>query len=216
MFIEFIAVNTFFKTLRKLGALGLVLLGIADASIIPLPGSIDALTIFLAARHPLNWIFYAASATLGAVFGGYLTYRLGVRGGNRALEGRLSKKNMARVYATYRRYGFGSILVPALLPPPVPFTPFLLVAGAMKCPPGKFLSALTLGRGARFLAVAYLAAFYHRPLTRWLRHYYHPILVAVIFMTLLLAVTAFVLYLRHRHTRHAVQQVDLGESSVAR
>ena len=215
MIIEFIAVNTLFRSLRKLGALGLVLLGIADASVIPLPGSIDALTIFLAARHPENWIFYAANATLGAVIGGYLTYRLGVRGGDKALEGRLSKKTRARVYATYNKYGFGSIFVPAMLPPPVPFTPFLLVAGAMKCRPGKFLSALILGRGLRFLAVAYLAAFYHRPLIKWLRLYYHPILVIVIVVTVLLAGAGFFLYLRHRHTRHAVQHVELGEGSVA-
>ncbi len=215
MLIELIAVNTFFKTLRRLGALGLVLLGVADASIIPLPGSIDALTIFLAARHPQNWILYAASATLGAVLGGFLTYRLGVRGGQRALEGRLGTKTMARVSKTYNRYGFGSIFVPAMLPPPVPFTPFLLVAGAMRCPRSKFLTALTMGRGLRFLAVSYLAAFYHRPLVKWMRHYYHPILMTVIVCTLVLAAGAFVMYLRHRHTRNRVQGVQLGEGSIA-
>ena len=37
--------------LRHLGGVGLILLGLADNSVVPLPGSMDVLTILLAARH---------------------------------------------------------------------------------------------------------------------------------------------------------------------
>ena len=53
--------------LVRLGGPGLVLLGIADNSIIPLTGSMDVLTIWLAARHHEPWPYYALMATLGAV-----------------------------------------------------------------------------------------------------------------------------------------------------
>src|SRR5580693_254773 len=41
--------------LRHLGGVGLILLGLADNSVVPLPGSMDVLTILLAARHRDLW-----------------------------------------------------------------------------------------------------------------------------------------------------------------
>ena len=64
-----------------LGAFGLIPLGVLDASVIPLPGSMDVLTIVLAAKQPDWWIYYALMATVGSVTGNYLTYRLARKGG---------------------------------------------------------------------------------------------------------------------------------------
>src|ERR1700676_1740099 len=114
------------RQLRRLGGVGLVLLGIADNSVIPLTGSMDVLTIWLAARHREPWPYYALMATIGAVLGGYITYSLARKGGKQAMERRLSKRRAARVYKRFERWGFGAIAVPALLPPPFPFVPFLL------------------------------------------------------------------------------------------
>jgi len=69
----------------------LVLLGVADNSIIPLTGSMDVLTIWLAARHHEPWPYYAFMATLGAVIGGYITYALARKGGKETMERKLSK-----------------------------------------------------------------------------------------------------------------------------
>src|SRR3981081_1918448 len=55
----------------RLGGPGLVLLGIADNSIVPLTGSMDVLTLWLAAGHRNLWPYYALMATIGAVIGGY-------------------------------------------------------------------------------------------------------------------------------------------------
>src|SRR4029077_12736498 len=115
--------------LRRLGGLGLVLLGIADNSVVPLTGSMDVLTIWLSARHREPWPYYALMATIGAVIGGYITYSLARKGGKQAMERRLSKRRAARVYKEFARWGFGAIAVPALLPPPFPFVPILLAAG---------------------------------------------------------------------------------------
>jgi len=52
------------RRLRHLGGVGLVLLGLADNSLIPLTGSMDVLTIWLAARHHEPWPYYAVMATL--------------------------------------------------------------------------------------------------------------------------------------------------------
>src|SRR5579863_9860400 len=86
------------RHLRRMGGPGLVLLGVADNSVIPLTGSMDVLTIWLAARHHEPWPYYALMATLGAVVGGYITYALARKGGKEAMERKLSKKRAAKVY----------------------------------------------------------------------------------------------------------------------
>src|SRR5438552_19110975 len=78
--------------LVRLGGPGLVLLGIADNSVVPLTGSMDVLTIWLAAGHRNLWPYYALMATAGAVLGGYITYSLGLKGGKEAIERKLSKE----------------------------------------------------------------------------------------------------------------------------
>src|SRR5277367_337177 len=138
------------RRLRHLGGVGLILLGLADNSVIPLTGSMDVLTIWLAARHREPWPYYALMATLGAVIGGYITYSLARKGGKETMERKLSKRRAEQFCKAFARWGFAAVAIPALMPPPFPFVPFLLAAGAMQYSPKKFLSALTLGRGVRY------------------------------------------------------------------
>jgi hypothetical protein len=55
------------RWLIHLGGPGLILLGLADNSLVPMPGSTDVVTILLAAHRPSLWIYFAFMATLGAV-----------------------------------------------------------------------------------------------------------------------------------------------------
>src|SRR6202140_2841897 len=128
------------RWLVRLGGPGLILLGLLDNSPIPLPGSMDVATILLAAHNRNMWIYYAMMATAGSVLGGYLTYRMARKGGKETLEKRFSQKKVKRVYAIFERWGFASVAIPALLPPPFPIVPMLLAAGAMQYPTRKFLT----------------------------------------------------------------------------
>ncbi len=83
------------RWLVHLGGPGLILLGIIDNSPIPLPGSMDAATILLAAHHRNLWVYYAIMATLGAALGGYLTYRMARKGGKETLA---SLRSRSRLY----------------------------------------------------------------------------------------------------------------------
>src|ERR1700693_5442734 len=94
------------RQLRHLGGVGLILLGLADNSVIPLTGSMDVLTIWLAARHREPWPYYALMATLGAVIGGYITYALARKGGKEAMERKLSQRRAAKVSQVFERWGF--------------------------------------------------------------------------------------------------------------
>lgn len=131
--------------LRRLRSVGLLLVGIADNSVIPMPGSTDVLTLWLAATGRKYWPYYAAMASLGALLGGYITYDLARRGGKEAGERRKARK-ARKFYRSFERWGLGAVAVPATLPPPFPIVPFWLAAGALQ-DRKKFLAALALGRG---------------------------------------------------------------------
>lgn len=163
-----------------LGAFGLIPLGLLDASVIPLPGSMDVLTIVLAAKQPDWWIYYALMATVGSVAGNFLTYRLARKGGKETLEKKLSRKNMEKVTKTFERWGFGAIAIPALLPPPMPMIPFVMAAGATKYSLKKFLVALTLGRIIRYSVLALLAAHYGHQIISFVHGHGHPVILSVI------------------------------------
>lgn len=151
-----------------LGGIGLIPLGLLDASILPIPGSMDLLTVILAARDPHAWPYYALMAVIGAVAGAYLTYRLARKGGDEFLTKKLRPAMAKRVHDIVEKHGFLSLLIPAALPPPMPMTPFVITAGALQYPTRKFLLAMTIGRTIRYTAFALLAAHYGRHILRLL------------------------------------------------
>lgn len=185
--------------IRHLGGPGLILLGIVDSSVVPVPGSLDALTIVLAASEHDWWPYYAAMATVGSLIGGYLTYRLAQKEGKDKLEKRVPRDKMQKVERVFRKWGFGAVVTVALLPPPAPMVPFLLSAGAAQYPRKKFISALAIGRGVRYFVLAFLASIYGGVILRMMSHHVNVIIVVgAVFVG---AGIAAVLYLRYRRKR---------------
>jgi membrane protein YqaA with SNARE-associated domain len=168
------------RWLIHLGGPGLILLGLLDNSVIPLPGSMDIITILLAAHRRQPWVYYAIMATAGSVLGGYLTYRMARKGGKETLEKRFPKKKVIRIYRIFERWGFAAVAIPAMLPPPFPIVAMLLAAGALQYPTRKFLAALAVGRAARYSLLAYLGAHYGRSIIKFFSQYYMPTLVILI------------------------------------
>src|SRR5258708_29689052 len=130
------------RSLRKLGGLGVLGLGVVDGSLIPLPGSVDALIIILATRHHDLWLCYAVMSTVGSVIGGLTTYRIALKGGEKFIRAKLGEKRADRLEELFTRWGFAAVAAPAILPPPLPTTPFLLVGRAMRFPAWPLAPAL--------------------------------------------------------------------------
>ena len=158
----------------------------------------DVLTIWLAARHREPWPYYAFMATLGAVIGGFITYSLARKGGKEMMERKLSKKRAAKFCKAFERWGFSGVTIPALMPPPFPFLPFLLAAGAMQYSQKKFLAALTLGRGLRYSILALLGFHYGRHILRFFSQYYKPALAILIGLAVIGTVLTVIQYLRYK------------------
>jgi len=158
----------------------------------------DLLTIALAAHRPHLWWYYAFMATVGGVLGAYPTYRLGRKGGKEALEKKVSPQKVKRIYASFDKHGPWAIVVPALIPPPFPLSPFLLAAGALRLPLRKFFASLAVARGLRYFVVAWLGAHYSRRLLGFFAHYYRPVLWAGSALVVASGLIALALWWRHR------------------
>jgi membrane protein YqaA with SNARE-associated domain len=186
---------------HRLGGPGLMLLGILDNSVVPLPGSMDAVVILLSAHHRPWWPYYAFMATVGAVVGGFITYRLAEKGGEETLEKKIGKSRAEKVYRRFEKRGFVTIAVGSILPPPFPMVPLLLAAGVLQYPRKKFIFALTTGRGIRYFGIAYLGHLYGKAIISWLSQYYKPLLYTLIALGVLGGIAAFVYFRWYRPKR---------------
>lgn len=179
--------------LYHLGGPGLIVLGVIDSSVIPIPGSMDALTIVLAAHTRQLWAYYAAMATFGSVFGGYLTFRLARNQGEKRLRETLRRGWKRTATDFFKKWRFWAIAVPAILPPPFPMVPFILAAGATDYSVERFVGAMTLGRAVRYGLLAYFASLYGRRIIALFSKYGWPILYALIAVAIVSGLTGFIL-----------------------
>ena len=189
--------------LVHLGGPGLILLAFLDNSVVPMPGSMDLLTIVLAAGHPSWWWYYAIMATIGGMVGAYPTYRLGRKGGKEGLEKKVSKERLKKINHSFEKHGPWALIVPALIPPPFPLSPFLAAAGALKLPLRRFFASLAIGRGIRYFLVAWLGAHYSKQLLGFFSRYYKPILWAGIALAVASALAALGAWWWHKRKPHS-------------
>ena len=170
-------VSAFFRRLveileplaEQLGGPGLTVIAFFDSSFLSLPEVSDALTVLLTARDPAFWWYYAAMTTLGSVCGCYALYALGRKGGESFLRRRMKERHVEWGMALFKRHGMLAIIVPSLLPPPMPFKLFVLIAGIVDVKPMTFIGAVVLGRGFRYGVEAWLAYRYGAEPWRFIR-----------------------------------------------
>lgn len=142
-----------------LGAPGLFLAALADSSFLSLPEIVDIVLIWMVTQHKSRMLLYATSATLGSVAGCLLLYGVG-RKGDQFIMRRFSADRVERSLKLFRRFGLMAVLIPSLLPPPMPFKIFVLLAGAAGISTGRFAVAIVIGRGVRYFGEALLALWY--------------------------------------------------------
>jgi membrane protein YqaA with SNARE-associated domain len=152
-----------------LGAPGLVLVAFLDSSFLSLPEVTDFLVVVLVIKQPELWVWHALFATVGSVAGCYALYYLGRRGGDAVLRRRFTAHNIERGLELFRRYGLLAIVVPSILPPPMPFKIFVLLAGVAHVRPLTFIVAAMVGRLFRYGSEALLAYWYGEEATRFIR-----------------------------------------------
>jgi len=155
--------------LLSFGLAGLFLVAIVDSSFVPLPipGMTDIMLVLFAAQHSNPWLLIAI-ATTGSALGGLFSHQVGQSGGLAFIEKRTPKKIFKAVTAWMESHAILAVALPAILPPPMPLSPFVLAAGALKMSRKKFMITFTASRFARHAFAVWLGVHYGRHvLTIW-------------------------------------------------
>ena len=179
---------------------GLFAVAFLDASFLSLPQINDLLVVVMVTANKDWMLYYAAMATFGSVAGCYVIYYLAERGGEAFLRKRLKAGHIERALAAYRRNGLMALMIPALLPPPAPFKLFVLAAGIARVRPLQFITALTVARGARYVALGVLAIYYGDSALELMRTHGRTVALVVVGI---LVVAAIGFWLVRRRTRPA-------------
>lgn len=143
-----------------LGGVGLFIIAALDSSFLSFPQVNDVLVMLLSAKYPERMLYYAGMTTAGSLLGCYALFAVARRGGEVFMRKRLKGAHVDRAIRLYQRFGILALVVPALLPPPVPFKVFVVLAGAANVATWRFVVAIVIGRGIRYFGQGYLAVLY--------------------------------------------------------
>jgi membrane protein YqaA with SNARE-associated domain len=179
--------------------IGIVVLAALDSTLFfSLPFGIDAVVIILAARLREMWWIVPLLATLGSVAGAALTFWMGVKIGEKGLDRWVTdERRLDRIRRQIRDKGAIALAVLDLIPPPFPFTPFVLAAGALEVAPRVFFGTLAVCRIFRFGLEAVLAIRYGRRILSWLdSDIFHDVVTFFIVIALVLTTLSLVKIVR--------------------
>ncbi len=192
---------------------GLGLIAALDSTMIFfLPLAVDIAVIILASSNrELFWLYPIIAAAM-SLLGAGTTYYIGRRVGDIGLERFVAPRRLARVRQEVKTKGAIALAILDLVPPPFPFTPFILAAGALKVSPFRFFTWLFLARLLRFGTEAVLAYFYGRRIVRWFKTDTFEYIATFLFFVAILGTTLAVIQLI-RSTRKGRR--GTGERRVA-
>jgi membrane protein YqaA with SNARE-associated domain len=182
---------------------GVIVLAALDSTLFfSLPFGIDAAVILLAARLGSLWWIVPLLASAGSIAGAAVTFWMGVKIGEQGLERWVPEKRLMQVRAKVRETGAVALAALDLIPPPFPFTPFVLAAGALDVAPRTFFVTLAVCRIFRFGLEAALALIYGNRIMAWFESdRFHDIVL--VFIAIAIALTALSLVQVVRATRPA-------------
>lgn len=149
--------QTILPIAQTLGAPGVALIALLDSSFLTFPEVTDALIVVLTVDRPERWLLFGAMATVGSWFGCLALFLVARRGGDAVLARWVKPETKERLFALFRRYGLATIVIGSLAPPPVPFKPFVVLAGVTGTTLPVFSGVVILSRGFRYIGEAWLS-----------------------------------------------------------
>src|SRR5579871_6794019 len=113
--------------------IGVVVLAALDSTLFfSLPFGIDAAVILLSARlHELAWIVPLLS-TAGSIGGAWITFWMGEKIGEKGLDRFVDERRLKKIHQKVKNSGAITVAILDFIPPPFPFTAFVLAAGALE------------------------------------------------------------------------------------
>ena len=159
-------------------------LAFAESSFFPVPP--DILLIMMVLSHREKWMRYFALCLMGSVLGGVAGYLIGM-GVWEAVHSWFfahifSEATFEKVRQIYIRYDFWAVFTAAFTP--IPYKVFTIAAGVALIDMPRFILASLIGRGGRFILVAFLLHQFGQPIRVFIEKYLN--LLTILFTLLLM------------------------------
>jgi membrane protein YqaA with SNARE-associated domain len=143
----------------------MIFVGALDSSLLSLPEVNDYITVARVANNPIEVYYFPLFPAIGSVIGCLALYRI-ARGGGSFVTRRFKPEHIAWGTAMFRKWGVLALVIPALLPPPMPFKVFVATAGVLNYPPLRFAIVILIARTIRYYFWGILAYFFHEQVRR--------------------------------------------------
>ncbi len=180
----------------------MIFVGALDSSLLSLPEVNDYITAYRVAHNPSEVYYFPLFPAIGSVIGCLLLYRIAQRG-EQFVTKRFHPRHLDRVKEIYRKWGVFALVIPALLPPPMPFKIFVVAAGALNYPAARFAVVIMIARMARYYFWGWVAFFFRDEVLKilsWLESHLLEILGVIITLFVLSLIGRFV-FARYNRSR---------------
>jgi len=137
----------------------MIFVGALDSSLLSLPEVNDYITAYRVAHNPSEVYYFPLFPAIGSVIGCLILYRIAQRG-EQFVTKRFHPRHLDRVKKIYRKWGIFALVIPALLPPPMPFKIFVVAAGALNYPAARFAIVIMIARTVRYYFWGWVAYFF--------------------------------------------------------
>lgn len=137
------------------GLPGLFFVALTEAFVSPLP--VEALLVPFSVADPSGWVIYGLVGSIGSVVGSIVGYLIGLKGGHPLLVRMAGRRQAEEMERYYERWGAGAVFITGITP--LPYKVFVVGSGVLELDLRRFVVAATLGRGIRFMAIAWAASF---------------------------------------------------------
>jgi membrane protein YqaA with SNARE-associated domain len=178
--------------LKPLGAWGVLAIAALDGAFLGLP--VDAVVAGYVYQDRSRFLLYALMASVGSALGSIVIYVIGYKGGEELLRKRIPAERFEKIHAAFDKHAFWSLMLPAMLPPPMPFKIFVLAAAVSEMGFGRFLLAIFSGRMVRFLLLGLLTIKFGPDVV----HILGALFREHLYLVMLLAAAGIVAWLMHR------------------
>ncbi len=169
----------------------MLFIGALDSSLLSLPEVNDYITVARVANNPSEVYYFPLFPAIGSLIGCVALYRI-ARRGEQFVTRRFHPRHLDRVKELYKKWGLFALVIPAILPPPMPFKIFVVTAGVLNYPLGRFAIIIMIARAFRYYFWGILAYFFRnevRQMIDWLESHLLEILAVLLgIMVLSLAV----------------------------
>ena len=138
-------------------------------------------------------------ATAGSALGGLFSHMVGHAGGMDFLHNHVPARILTPITRWMQSHALIAVALPAILPPPMPLSPFVLAAGALDMDRKRFMTAFTMSRFARHAIAAWLGFHYGNGVLHLWRRFTdkwgEPVLIGLwIFILLFVGIAFWRLY----------------------